>query len=470
MTFVHPLVREVVYRSITKERRSLLHEDAGTRLQRGASEANAIVGRHLEAAYLLAKESMTLDGRGERLVEGASRHLSEAGARAMQEARTPEAVDLIDRAQKVLPAESPDRARLLVELAEALQDLGDDKKALDALAEFARIYSGTEEHPVRLRASLLSTRALLSNGELTVAQAIDRAESAVGMLRETGDDATLALALYLLGYTNIGGFQLETARIHIREALDLARRTGDRRLEGKMLINLALAGYYGPQAVPDAIGEIKQTMQGNDSLRVTGRCLLYLGSLCAMDGDLESGFAYTETGVGLLSELGLSKILAYGRRLTADLHSLAGDAVSAEAELRKGYEVLRGDPMSTGVGVDLAVMLCGTGNLKEAEAIVNEIAPLTVPDDTDVIARVSMARALLASAQGDHGTADLESRSGVERSETTDGLLLQAEALLVRAEVLGAGGDSGAADAHRERARDAFRKKGDLVDAARLEG
>ena len=100
-TFAHPMVREVLYHSLTETRRARLHERVGEALEELAlpGTSAAELARH----YLLAQSRET--------TEKAIGHALEAAEQAMRQRAYEEAVALFDRALDRLPSEEASRRR-----------------------------------------------------------------------------------------------------------------------------------------------------------------------------------------------------------------------------------------------------------------------------------------------------------------------------------------------------------------------
>ena len=122
---------------------------------------------------------------------------------------------------------------------------------------------------------------------------------------------------------------------------------------------------------------------------------------------------------------------------------LAGDAVAAERELRRGYDhfsrlgerYLR----SSVVGL-LAEAVCAQGRLDEAEALSFETEELGADDDIDAQTLWRLARAKVLSARGELDEAETLAREAVELLSSTDYVVNQVPALACLARILVLGG------------------------------
>ena len=123
--FAHLMMRDVAYQALPKSLRGDLHERLADRGAAFIGERDEVIGYHLEQAHGYRRElgasGAALEGLGTR----AATRLAAAGRRANARGDLPTAVDLLRRAEALLPDLDPDRLALLPELGEALCDLGD---------------------------------------------------------------------------------------------------------------------------------------------------------------------------------------------------------------------------------------------------------------------------------------------------------------------------------------------------------
>ena len=137
--FRHVLIREAAYDAVPKQLRADLHERyagwlgnvSGERLP----ELEEVLGYHLEQAYRYRLDVLRADDHGSALALAAATHLGAAGCRALARRDAGAAVNLLDRAVGLLPADDPDRIPLVFQLAEALHDVGEFRAKLDLLED-----------------------------------------------------------------------------------------------------------------------------------------------------------------------------------------------------------------------------------------------------------------------------------------------------------------------------------------------
>ena len=143
--FSHLLVRDAAYESIPKRTRADMHERFASWLERVAgdrlAEYEEIVGYHLEQAHRYVIELGPPGDRSRTLGEMASSLLAKSGRAALDRSDVPAALNLLSRALELVPADSPARPRLLVDLCLALELSGryDDEAAqLEEAASLAQ--------------------------------------------------------------------------------------------------------------------------------------------------------------------------------------------------------------------------------------------------------------------------------------------------------------------------------------------
>ena len=104
--FRHLLIRDAAYEALSKADRAQLHERFARWLERrgtGLIELDEIAGYHLQQAFRYRCELGPADDNAHRLAGDAAAHLEVAGRRAMDRGDTGAAVNLLERAEALLP-------------------------------------------------------------------------------------------------------------------------------------------------------------------------------------------------------------------------------------------------------------------------------------------------------------------------------------------------------------------------------
>src|SRR5205085_2261595 len=156
-----------------------------------------------------------------------------------------------------------------------------------------------------------------------------------------GDDRALAKAWRLLASVHGRACRFEEEAKAGRQAMEHARRAGDRRQELRSAAALAMSRVYGPTPVPAALAECERVLEeARGDRRAEGLVLGSLARLHALAGDFERARDAYRRARAVLEDLG-SNVLAAS--LSLDSHAvelLAGDPAAAERELRRDYDAL----------------------------------------------------------------------------------------------------------------------------------
>jgi predicted ATPase/class 3 adenylate cyclase len=470
--FRHILIRDAAYNSIPKEMRAELHEAfaewiIGARSIR-LTEIEEIVGYHFEQASLYRRELGPVDDQAIRLAARGSERLGAAGRRALARGDVSAAASLLGRASALLPSDASARIELLAELGGALVVAGEFAQAEKVLTEVIKAGAATGYRQLELRAEL--ERAFLrslTDPEGSVEELRRLAERSIPELEAMGDDLGLAKAWRRIADVCwMEGRWTEQERA-LQRAHTYADRAGDEREAAGALMRLAMALYYGPTPVPEAIRRVQETLakaKGNHVVEST--FLVSLAGLHAMVGRFEEARELFARGEAIIEELGFKVWLAGFSLVAGDIEFLAGDFAAAEAHLRRGYRALEGmgerGLLST-VAAELAESLYAQDRNEEAERFATISERLAGRKDVASQIGCRTTRARLLAGQGSLEDGERLAREALELAERTDNLSSQGSALLALAEVLEAAGRNEEAGALLDRGRELFRRKGNLV-------
>ncbi len=179
-SFHHVLVRDVAYNGLPKADRARLHERFADWLDGEPDAPDEIVGYHLEQAYRYRAELGPPNRRARQLAADAGARLGAAGMRAWKRSDVPAAVNLLDRATKLLPVGGR-RSELLCELGIALIAGGEKEEAEAALREAV----GAEQRGLQLWARMeLARLRFINEPKETASELLELAEAAVPALRQ----------------------------------------------------------------------------------------------------------------------------------------------------------------------------------------------------------------------------------------------------------------------------------------------
>ena len=480
--FHHQLVRDTVYNGLLKRARAQLHID----FVRWADKVNAdrdralefeeILGYHLEQAYRYLSELGPLDDAGVVIGADAAKRLSHAGRRAFARADFHAAVNLYERAIKLLPTLHLQRLVVLPDLGEALFELGDFARARAVIDEALDAAVRTSDARLAASARLRRMFVRLYGGEPGDwgAEALRAAQDAISTLQPMQAHNELAIAWRLTAFVHgVAGryVQANAATVHYMEH---ARRAGNKRLVARSGLGLANGLLPGPTPVLEGIAQCERILeQVQDDRHVSGIVMCITAQLRAMNGEFDVARALCRKGRAALHELGNGVMAAQTGVDFARIELLAGDLAGAERELRADFAFLRGAGetyvLST-VATVLARVMREQGRDDEALALSQEAEFAAADDDVDAQVQWRSVRAPILARRAQGAEAEALARRALELALQADAPLLQAEASADLAEVLLQTGRPDEAHEQFNTAAKLWSVKGDRVSAARARG
>jgi class 3 adenylate cyclase/tetratricopeptide (TPR) repeat protein len=476
--FRHLLIRDVTYEALPKRRRAELHERLGDWLGREEGEVlpgrDEIAGHHFEQAYRYLEQLGRVGLREVDLAMRGARRLASGGRRAMSRDDPPAAVNLLSRALDLLPSGDPDRIGSLLDLGDALAEVGEWGQAHEVLAEAV---DGAQVAGDRL----LSARgaiALLYLDEVTrpqgwTEQAEREAGRAIALFEQSGDRVGLAYSWRVIAHVYNRRLQwAELERVGER-IIGYARRAGDRRTETRILGGIAASLCLGPTPAGEAVercerilaelgGAPRPTMMALDSLAL---CSAMLERFDEAERLLARADAIRDELTGKLWKVGRVEFSAW-------TYLLAGRPADAVRVLRPAYEAFARIGEKGGTLAIHAALLAGAistlgGRDQQAEQL-SRIAEVAAADSEDVAAQGEwrIARATTLARNGSTADAERLAREAAKLAAATQCPLVQTSTLLTLARVLLLGNRPAEA---RQAAQDALavaERKGDLASSS----
>lgn len=480
--FHHLLVRDAAYGGLLKRARAELHErfvDWAERFNAAHGvdnrEFEEIHGFHLEQAYRYLTELGTVDDRALAIGVRASQKLAAAGRRAMARGDMPAAASLLRRAAATRVEHDVERLRLMPDLGEALEELGELEEAKRILQE--AIDASRERGDANLAAEatmvLLSVKLYLGEEE-GWAEAVQRdVAAAIPVFKAAGNHVGLARANRILFAMYASANQLGKASEAAQQVIAHAREANDLRLERRGSLAYVQAALYGPTSVPEALPITERLAAASSDDRQTQSLLrTWLAQLYAMNGELERArTTYADAGA-VLQDLGGGLASSSSSTEFAQIELLGGDLAAAEAALRRDYEALSaiGEKyiLSGVVGI-LARVLVAEGRYREVERLTRTYEELSSPDDTAASVDWRGLRAVAIAREGRLEEAEELARAGVELAATAEFPTLQAEARERLADVLRQAGRTAEAAEVGASARALYEAKGAVVSASQVQ-
>jgi class 3 adenylate cyclase/tetratricopeptide (TPR) repeat protein len=476
--FHHILIRDAAYQSLLKRDRSQLHErfvewvDGVNQANERGAEFEEILGYHLEQAYRYLVDLGPLDDHGRALGSRASERLGSAGRRALARGDMSAAASLLRRASALLE-DGAELAALLVDLGEALTELGSFDEADEALVAAAAAASKAGDDRLGAKAELARLATTLYLGAADWGTRVDEVvPRSLRVFEEAGDHDGLALAWRLrVGRHGIAAEFAESARA-AEQVVHLARLAGNRRYETRGASGYAQAALFGPTPVSEAIARCSDLLEQVDSDRRTGAFIRgVLAELTAMDNRIDEGRALLAASVSQLAELGSNVLASSSSSESARIEILAGNLSGAEELLWKDHHALTamGEryllPSVDGL---LSRVLYTLDRFDEAEELAVAVRDMAIEDDIDAQALWRSVRAMLLARHGEVEEAITLSLEAIDMRRRSDAIVFLADALSDFAEVLRFSGREDEVRAVRTEALNLYARKGDVVSAGRL--
>jgi class 3 adenylate cyclase/tetratricopeptide (TPR) repeat protein len=471
--FRHQLIRDGAYEGMPKELRADLHERFANGLDAGSSVvpvADELLGHHLERAVLLRRELGADEPTTEELAARASTSLRAAGRRAMLR-DDPASVRLLERALALIPGN--DRAPLLVELANALDRIGDvDGSAATATAALElACANGDRRSAARARVVKLHVAMVRSTGEADLVSLSAAARPVLDELEALGDDEGQAALLLHLGHIHQDRYEQSSG--YLERAMVAAERAGDRRRAAFAAGFLGSITVFGPVPADEGIERCRVLRRRfADHVGTSAVLLRDEAVLHAMQGRIDEARSLHAEAVRAIDDLGstwLSASTVFGQWL---LEMLAGAPERAEASARAGLALLQEmgatNQGSTAAAL-LAVALVEQGRHDEAISYADLAAEWAAPDDMASQVPQLAARARVLAASGELERAEAAAREAVRLSERSDDICLRGDALVYLAAVLDLAGRVSEAAGALRAAIVLYQRKGNAVSADRAQ-
>jgi DNA-binding SARP family transcriptional activator len=462
--FHHILIQDVAYENVPLDLRADLHERFGTWLERRYEGLDEFVGYHLAQAFESRHRLQPADAGMLELAARAADRLAAGARRALFRGETG-ALSLFERAAALLAVSGVRRPGILLELGGALSESGRFDDAERVLDETIRQAAELGDEALSARAQVeLDYRHRLVDPSARLDDMLVVADHAIEVFRRASDEVGLARALVHKGHVHWTRCAAGEMERELEQALVHAERAGDERQRLDILSWLARATMMGPRHADDGVERCHRILaQANDDDMLVAVTEATLAVLEAMRGRYDEARGYWRDSRARLERVGLTVTLASLRMYSGFVELMAGTPERAEEELMDAYAVLRdiGDhhrlPTLEAV---LARLVYAEGRAADADRFARAAEEAAAKDDvvTHVLWRGTAAKVL--ARNGHAGPALACAREAVELAETTDFLLLRADAVADRADVQAVAGQIPAAVEDLERAISLYRRKG----------
>jgi DNA-binding SARP family transcriptional activator len=477
--FRHSLIRETAYLTVPKGVRAVLHERFGDWLEQTA-EADApelveLVGIHLEQAYRYRKELAQVGDATRVLARRAAERLGAAGRRASAVGDMPAALRLLTRAHALLEEDDPGarrRLEILLDLVDALRETGDFRRARASLEEVVSAVRASGDAVLSAIAVVHGAQLdIQTNPEMNVDAILKMADAAIAVFERSGDEQHLAEAWRLRGRALFERCRAGEAEIALQNAMESARRVGDRRTEAQALNFMVAAAFYGPLPVEEGAERCQEILaRPAEQRRIRASALRALAGLRALEGRFDEARGLVADSRVILEDLGLVVTAAAAAETAGLVEVLAGELEAAERELRRGYESVERIGATSSLPV-LAAMLAQTrhwqGDEDEALRLTDVSAQAAALDDLSAQMFWRAARAKVLAARGSIEEALELAAAAVAVLEPSDFLVLRADSLADQAEVFAVAGRPADAHAAMAEAVSLYERKGAVAAVAR---
>jgi len=468
--FRHMLIRDAAYERLPKAERAQLHEMFADWLAKalgdGRSDADEIIGYHLEQAFRYRAELAPVDEHARRLADRAAQLLITAGRRALERSDVAATVNLFGRAAKLLDSDDPTRVALLPELGLVQLENGRFEEAKATFADAIERAEASGDR-IALAYARVNRYLLLDEPDLSSSDYRRIADEAWATFEKAGDPKGLCLASRLRGEARWMDGSVAGHEEALAEALEYARRAGSHWEEATIVRNMSVDFYWGPTPVEVAIRWCEDVLRRSpDDRGFEGGVSHALAHMHARLGHFELARQFAARSIEIATESGLRSDAAGLSELAADVETLAGNHEAAERILAEGCESLdaMGRPWALFAALH-ALAQVEAGQPVDIDQLAGMVAGSYV--STQALLHTALGAALLAADRV--GEAEHNARAAVDYFATTDMTTFHANSSLVLGDVLRASGRRVDAEQYYRQALDLYRTKGSLVSVAAAE-
>ena len=388
--FRHLLIRDAAYEAIPKSGRAALHIKLSTWLHATAGDRviEAIMGYHLEQAYLYRLELGQLSEQDRGVGRSAAEWLARAADRASSLGDVVSAARYLRRSLRLTGDDSEKAMGICLSLADMLMQAGE-------LAEATDVIRSAHQSAVKNGAPLIEANArvleLLVLVTLNPQEAITAIEhESDELLRTFGrveDEQGLARAWRLRCHECVFLGNYEAAAGAIRRAADHARAAGDRHEERDDLCWLVITAVWGALSADDMRREWRPSpgRPETTSWRQWRDWASPSPTSCKaapmrLGNRTTSGRAGRELGASVFSKVALGQMAGY-------VHMLAGDWRKAEQVQRQCFAFLEHQndkAWLSSLAPMLGLTLLEQGRIEDAEYYTRLAEHVSAADSTSM--------------------------------------------------------------------------------------
>jgi DNA-binding SARP family transcriptional activator len=375
--------------------------------------------------------------------------------------------DALLAAAALLPIGDRERVSSLLDYAQALRRLGENARAVGALADAERRAWALGDRILSTRASLIRSDVELFEQGGLLRDHLRRAEHAASVFGEAREDAELAGALRIKGQLLRDLGRVEEAVAAFETSIAAAASAGDRWQEGMSRNFLATALVWGPKPVADAIASCEEHLAALE-WGTPGPIGLWasLGELQAQAGRIDEGRDLVLKAQERCRKAGVVGTFVYCLQALARIEVMLDNRDEADALLREACEIL--DSVDNRGGLCFAraelAYVIGERDAEEAERLAHASRHFAADDDLSVQVRWRRAVGRLKPTDGGHPLLEEAAAMCAE----SDLLNLHAATLEDLASARRAIGDPDGATAALGDALGLYERKGNIIGVARV--
>ena len=377
--FRHQLIRDAAYEAAPKALRAELHERFADWLE-GVGEARVeefeeILAYHLEQAHRLLAELGPLDEAGRDLGLRAAEHYAASARRASDRSDDRAAATLFRHVADLLPENHPERPRALYDVGRAsLRGLA-PPVAFAALDEAVAAAAASGQRSIEWMARIDRGQMQLvidpigfTSDDLRAEVAAARAELEAG-----DDDESLSIVWMGLCQVEWNPCRFDAAREAAIQALDHARRSGDRSLLMDAMTQKLATELLGSTSPAEGRTSLEAALAelGRDGF-IGHVVLVQEACFDAMTGDFDRARERIRESEALAERFGSDLWVTACYEFGGEIEMMAGASEAAERSFRKEYEIhqrLGDEGHGSTIAAYLALALCRLGRFDEADEL-----------------------------------------------------------------------------------------------------
>ncbi len=418
--FRSDVVREVAYRTLTKQARAQRHAGVAMFLAENADGLIDLRAHHSATAAELRAEIGPVPFVPEDMAARAADLLGESARRWYHQGAHRRGTLLVERALG-LPDVAPGvRRELALLLVEGLVELRDTRRARATLAELEPLVALADDRVAE--GEMYRFRGMVEQLDGDLVASRRELARAVDVFRELGDRPHLAEALRVRGFTEIFGGSLSDAEVFLQEATQLFDETGDERGGAWVQQHTAWISFLSgdhdesKRRLEHSI-ETFETLGDRSGKAWTKGLLAYVHHFGRNNDEAERLAAEALAEARQWGdEWGASMML----NLRASIRLWSGDPESARSLAERALAGFREVDDQFGMLQSLGTLnrtYVALGRFNDAERSVEEV--LVLSDSFGELAYASMAAAGTAMHLGQGARAAELARSAIDRIDTT---------------------------------------------------